>query len=299
MLTTIPMFPDLERPVLALPTDATVVVSISGGKDSIATLLIALERFGPGNVIAHHQVVLEDWPHTIEYCSEVCSRLDVPFYASHARYSGYECSACQYHYLSAVTSQHAPHCPKCQSKEHIFLRMVESVLDLVEWRSMWPSLAVRFCTSYFKRDNFNQWARANRELLGAHPVVALGERWAESRGRAKLPELRTRSGLEWMLEWRPVLSYRRIDVFQKMRAYGIEPHYCYHLQGMSERDMYEVNAEGGPRLSCVMCFLKSEEQMKTSYQTPEGRAIIERGVQIEQAIGHTLKHGQSLQSMIS
>lgn len=192
------------------------------------------------------------------------------------------------------------YCRACGSHDATLLRTVESVLDLVEWRQAWPSLAVRFCTSYFKRDNFNAWARANAHLLGAAPVICLGERARESRGRAKLPVWRDRSGLKdgWMREWRPVLSWRRIEVFRKMRQHGIEPHYCYEAQGMTLHDMYEVDQEGGPRLSCVMCFLKSPEQLRASYYVAEGRAVIERGISVEQATGHTIKHGQSLESMV-
>jgi 3'-phosphoadenosine 5'-phosphosulfate sulfotransferase (PAPS reductase)/FAD synthetase len=164
---------------------------------------------------------------------------------------------------------------------------------------MWPSLEVRFCTSYFKRDNFNRWARANRALLGPHPVIALGERARESRGRAKLPVMRPRSGLSWMLEWRPVLTWRRIDVFRKLRSYGIEPHYCYKAQGMSEEDMYERNVEGGPRMSCVMCFLKSPSELRASYQVEEARPIIERGLAIEHEIGHILTKDHSLAQMVT
>jgi tRNA(Ile)-lysidine synthase TilS/MesJ len=42
-----------------VPSEPTrVVVSLSGGKDSVASLLLALEIFGPELVVAHHQVGL-------------------------------------------------------------------------------------------------------------------------------------------------------------------------------------------------------------------------------------------------
>ncbi|GHO88045.1 phosphoadenosine phosphosulfate reductase family protein [Dictyobacter formicarum] len=290
------LFPELEPAKSILPADATVVVSISGGKDSIATLLMAIETFNRQQVMAHHQIILEDWPGTVEYCHEVCEALQIPLYATQAIYQGYECLQCHNHYL---TSAPEPHCRKCSCRDARFLTQVSSVLDLVKWREKWPSLDVRFCTSYFKRDNFNRWARAHRDLLGPHPLLALGERWKESKGRARLPVLRNRPGLEWIQEWRPVLSFRRIDVFRKMRDYQIKPHYCYKAQGMSEQDMYDQDVEGGPRMSCVMCFLKSEDQMRTSYQSEAGRPIIERGIEIERTIGHTIQHGRSLEDMLS
>jgi 3'-phosphoadenosine 5'-phosphosulfate sulfotransferase (PAPS reductase)/FAD synthetase len=292
---TLPLFPELEEPQLALPVDSTVVVSVSGGKDSIASLLVALETVGPEHVLAHHQIILEDWPGTVDYCQEVCDRLHVSLSMTQAIYTGYECCQCGYRYLTSCAQTV---CRKCSCREARLLMQVASVLDLVRWRKRWPSLEVRFCTSYFKRDNFNRWARANRALLGAHPIIALGERWRESRGRAKLPVLRPRSGLEWMLEWRPVLALRRIEVFRKMRAYGIEPHYCYKAQGMTEEEMYERDVEGGPRMSCVMCFLKSADQLRASAQAESARPIFERSIALEREIGHTLKRDESLEQMI-
>src|SRR5437868_154754 len=32
------------------------------------------------------------------------------------------------------------------------------------------------------------------------------------------------------MEWHPILHYRRVDSFRKLREYGIEPHYCYRVQ---------------------------------------------------------------------
>jgi 3'-phosphoadenosine 5'-phosphosulfate sulfotransferase (PAPS reductase)/FAD synthetase len=293
--TTMTMFPELDIKRPPAPAGTKIIVSLSGGKDSAACLLDTLENYDIAQVIAHHQIILEDWPETIEYNQQLCKQLGVPYYQAQASYHGYACCRCQYHYL---TSRNVQICPKCQGREGRFLRMVKSVLDLVEWREMWPSLSVRFCTSYFKRDNFNMWARENKGLLGKSPVVVLGERWRESRGRAKLPYIRQRSNLEYMTEWRPILDYRRIDVFRKLQEHGIEPHYCYVAQGMTEHEMYEVDEEGGPRMSCVMCFLKSPEQMKASYQTEQGRDIIERGLEIERRTGHTIQNDRSLESMV-
>ena len=110
--------------------------------------------------------------------------------------------------------------------------MVEGVHDIIAWRGKWVSKQVRACTRYFKVEVFNSWARSNKALLGACPLLVLGERWLESDDRARIPELRYRADLEagWMLEWHPILGFRRIDSFRKLREYAIEPHYCYRVQ---------------------------------------------------------------------
>ncbi len=301
----LPLFPEFASesgPVLPLPSappepprGSKVVVSYSTGKDSLACLLLAIEIYGARHVLAHHQRVLEDWPGTVEYGQAVCERLGVPLHISQGRYYGYACAQCGNRYLTSVERQW---CRACGCREGAFVGMVEGVLDLVEWRKKWPSLDVRFCTSYFKRDVFNAWARRHTDLLGASPVLILGERWSESRGRARLPYLRQRSQLTHITEYRPILHYRRIEVFRKAETYGIEQHYCYQAQGLTREAMLTEDVEGGPRMSCVMCFLKTGEQMRASYETVQGRPVIERGVRIEQQIGHRITADRALADMI-
>ena len=208
-------------------------------------------------------------------------------------------------------------------------------------RRMWPSHGVRFCTSYFKRDVFNTWARANTDLLGDSPVMVMGERALESASRAKLPYVSYRSHLKqgWMLEYHPILDARRIDSFRALKEHGIDPHYCYKAQWrelllnqqrrweredvhphtsyagqwdglkykkleeealdlMIEKLMYEVDEEGGPRCSCVGCFYIQAEGIRASYATPQGKPLIDRGIQIEQATGHTVHHNESFHDML-
>ncbi|GHO78402.1 hypothetical protein KSD_61730 [Ktedonobacter sp. SOSP1-85] len=129
------MSPSLLDEYLAGQRQLTrVVVSVSGGKDSIAMLLQVLEIVPHDLVIAHHQIVLEDWPGTVGYCETVCRRLGVPLYCTQASYSGYECLECHHRYLISCATLSIPWCRACGSRQAKYLRQVESVLDLVEWR---------------------------------------------------------------------------------------------------------------------------------------------------------------------
>ncbi len=230
-LQPLPMF---DAPALALPEHPScVIVSTSFGKDSIASLLETLETFGPGPVIAHHQVIPQDWPLSLEYGQGVCDYLGVPLCTAQGRYYGYRCLDCGHRFLSAHPEKAMCRPPQgCGSRNKEFVRMVESIHDLIEWRERWVSPAVRACTRYFKAEVFDSWCRDHKAMLGPNPVVVLGERWLESDDRARLPELRYRKSLQagWMLEWHPILRYRRIDAFRKLREYDIEPHYCYRVQ---------------------------------------------------------------------
>ena len=55
-----------------------ILISLSGGKDSTAMLLYLVEHYGPERLIAHYQVLPEDWLETLPYVQDVCARLGVP-----------------------------------------------------------------------------------------------------------------------------------------------------------------------------------------------------------------------------
>src|SRR5438132_719062 len=96
------MLPILDTPVssLELPSHPSrVIVSLSGGKDSVAALLLTLEIFDPERVVAHHQVVPEDFVGTIEYCRSVCQFLGVPLFFSQGVYNSFLCLGCGHKHL--------------------------------------------------------------------------------------------------------------------------------------------------------------------------------------------------------
>jgi 3'-phosphoadenosine 5'-phosphosulfate sulfotransferase (PAPS reductase)/FAD synthetase len=324
-----------------LPRDPSlVVVSVSGGKDSIAALLKALEVFGSGRVVAHHQVILEDWIGTPDYCQSVCDMLGVPLYQSQGRYNAFLCLHCGHRHLSIFFEE--AYCHRCGSREKQFLEVIDSIHSLIRFRRKWVDARVRACTGHFKIEVWNQWARTHERLLGPRPILVLGERHQESRGRAALPTLRYRDlRKNWVLEWRPILSYRRIDAYRALRNAGIVPHYCYRVQwrGMLRREhlrwrqkgipphtsypgqwdgldrrntldnaildpmiemlMYEVDEPfAGPRCSCRDCFFKSPEELLATYDTEQGRQLIDEGIAIEREINFTMKPHLSLAEMV-
>jgi len=67
---------------------------------------------------------------------------------------------------------------------------------------------------------------------------------------------------------------------------------------MTAEDLYEVDREGGPRMSCVMCFYKPAHELQASTQVEVAQPILARAVMVERTICHTLKAGQSLESML-
>jgi hypothetical protein len=218
---------------------SAIVVSLSGGKDSTELLrrivmeYLAALGWNDVPVMCHHQVVEEDWSGTLEYCQQICEHFRVPLYLSRAHYHGYACknSTCDFQTLTVREREPEParerkregevvncKCDKCAQPTLEKIAEVTNLRELMRWRKAYPSSKVRFCTSYLKRDVFNLWVRQNRHLLGATPIVAMGERWAESPGRKKLPVVRLRESVSTkdfqMYEWRPILHLSRQQVFR-------------------------------------------------------------------------------------
>ena len=52
-------------------------------------------------------------------------------------------------------------------------------------------------------------------------------------------------------------------------------------------------------MSCVMCFYKPAHELQASAWVEVAQPIFARAVTVERTIGHTLKAGQSLESMIT
>jgi 3'-phosphoadenosine 5'-phosphosulfate sulfotransferase (PAPS reductase)/FAD synthetase len=239
-----PLFEDLPAPTLPRHP-SRVVVSISGGKDSIAGLLKALEIFGSDLLVAHHQIILEDWIGTPEYCQSMCNYLGVPLYFAQGKYNGFLCLNCGHRHLSLFFDE--AYCHKCGSYEKEFLGVIDSIHSFIRFRGKWMDSRVRACTGHYKTEVWNMWARENEAFLGPNPILVMGERHQESPGRAKLPELRYRDlRKNWVLEYRPILDYRRIDSFRALRQYDIVPHYCYKLQwqGLLRRQHRRWREEG-------------------------------------------------------
>ena len=108
-------------------------------------LLHLVEQYGAENLVAHYQVLPEDWPETLPYVREVCDRLGVRLVAQQVLYEP----------VGDGTRV-----------RRLAIRDIHTEADIVPWgtsviagitdlalRRRWPpSPGCRFCTSYFKRD---------------------------------------------------------------------------------------------------------------------------------------------------
>lgn len=239
----------LARP-LALPREcrdmirrgALVAINTSGGKDS-QCMTILLSRIVPRDqlIVVHAPLRDVDWPGT-----EAHIRATLP---------------------PGVPLILAP------------VASGRSLLDAIESRRQFPSPAMRWCTSDYKRGPIE---RELRRYLKANPrfhgmlINAMGMRAAESPARArKSPWKRntrnSRAGRTWF-DWLPIFDYAESDVFDAIHDAGQSPHPAYAM-GMS-------------RLSCVFCIMASRSDLRTAARLRP--TLYRTYAELERRIGHTL-----------
>ncbi|PAJ87952.1 phosphoadenosine phosphosulfate reductase domain-containing protein [Burkholderia ubonensis] len=225
------------------------VVSLSGGKDSTATLLVALELHGRDNV----RVVMSDTGNedeqTVEYALEYLPRalgvnVDVvradftdefaTKRANLARIAAGEPESAVYgkrEFMYAWT-------PEAARRALDLLHPTGNpFLDLCMVRGGFPSRKRQFCTEYLKRNPLTEYQ------LGLIDDGYFVESWQgvradESEARRWLPSYEARGG--HYAVYRPILRWTVGDVFEAHVVAGIRPNPLYQ-QGMS-------------RVGCMPCI---------------------------------------------
>lgn len=228
-----------------------IVVNTSGGKDSMATLLMVAEMAREACVLervvaVHADLGRVEWPGVRELAQEQAEALGVRFEA--------------------------------------ISRAKGDLLAQVEARGRWPDSSNRYCTSDQKRDQVAKvltWLAAERaEFPGkveGRPVRVLncmGFRAEESAARAKRKVMtrdeRTSSGRKEVWTWLPIHDWTLARVWEAIKASGLRWHRAYDL--------------GMPRLSCVFCIFAPKEALVISGH--ENRALLDEYVALEARIGH-------------
>ncbi|CAM4042612.1 phosphoadenosine phosphosulfate reductase family protein [Paenibacillus alkaliterrae] len=243
------VLPVLPSEMLPLHEYDEVHVNVSGGADSVATVLVALHGYhipkekikmvhmrvdGDPNDKSKRQ--LFDWPQTDEYLQYLSKTLDIPMIVIWGHMS-----------------------------------LEERIRD----RGMFPDSQCRFCTSYQKRDVYAKWVR---QFDDCKILLLTGERSEESTERAakKVFQLHSTHAVgrkNRIVHWlKPIKDMLKSQVRQLAADYGIELHPCY---------------EWVSRCSCKFCiFNTSSELQQTSRLFPEDWEYLK---QMEHDIGHTMK----------
>ncbi len=208
-------------PIRLLREGASLVLSVSGGKDSDAMCHHLLERrqaegWSGDVAMVHADLGRAEWHNTTDYVHNLARRKAVPL--------------------------HIVHWINGDLIDRIWQRYYSDPS-----RPCWPSSKVRYCTSDLKRAPISRWIR-NTYSTGK-VVCAMGLRAEESHTRAKRQTFAVRDDCaaptkgRFVFDWLPIHDWTDTDVWNGIRRHG----YIHH-------DAYKL---GNHRLSCALCVLAS------------------------------------------
>ncbi len=210
------------------------VVSVSGGKDSTAVYLLAIESGRP------FRAVFADTGNEHELTYEYIARL-------HERTGGPKVETVRADF-TADLARHKAYLLREWPKQGISPEIVAEAaalheptgnpyLDLCISKSRFPSRMAQFCTGELKELPINQQVVA--PMLRESPVLQwLGIRADESRNRAKNPRFNHHESGSMI--WRPIFRWTVEDVWTQHRKHGLRPNPLY--------------AMGMNRVGCMPCI---------------------------------------------
>jgi len=261
----------MKRPIVTAN-----VISMSGGKDSTATALLALERR-----VDNARFVFADTghehPETLAYLDYLRDTLSI------------DIEVVRYDFSEKIAKKRARILdPDSDWPDHLRERALEvlhpsgnPMLDLCLWKGRFPSTMARFCTQWLKSTPIDE--QITQPILASKDFSRLvswqGVRADESPARAKLEpwamemgDAETGEGL-WV--YRPILEWSADDVFAMHRRHGIKWNPLYE-QGMG-------------RVGCMPCInARKGEIREIARRFPEE---MERIAEWERIVSDAAKRG--------
>ncbi|MGW8526993.1 phosphoadenosine phosphosulfate reductase domain-containing protein [Nocardiopsis sp. NPDC055824] len=242
-----------------------ILANLSGGKDSIAALVLTMREARRVGVVdrviaVHADLGKSEWPNTHELVQEHAAHYGIPLETV------------------AATDEEG---------------VVQTVLDTARQRGSWPSAKVRLCTSRHKRDPIRKLmtrvAAAEREAGHQGPVPILnvmGLRAQESTARRLKSPYRfdraASNSRRHVDEWLPVHHLLTDEVFALANEEGLRQHEAYAL--------------GMDRLSCCFCILGSRKGLIIAARANKELAAEYAAVEAE--IGHRFRQDLSMAQVI-
>lgn len=266
-----------------LNSSAPVLVGFSGGKDSIAMVLMLIKAGVPKHrIILHHHDVdgdaedLFDWKCTKSYCKAFAKALGLKLLFSYRKggivreiYRNNEAREDVYY----------------QREEDGEFYCIPSDKKRLNTRLKFPAVAAdlmtRWCSATVKIEVFRSAAGNNPDYKVPEIFILTGERREESTNRAKYKEIEvhqlTRKS-RIATTWRPVIDWTEQQVWDIMREFGIVPHPCYFL--------------GWSRCSCQTCIFNSPAIWASVNKISPHKT--HRIYEMEQELDFNLYHKQSI-----
>lgn len=230
-------------------------VSVSGGKDSTATLLVAIAQEAE-NLSAVFADTGNEHEATYDYVRYLEQKTGVPITWVKADFSS-QIERKREYVQTKWREQGVPE-STIESALSVLHPTENPFLDLCIWKGRFPSSQSRFCTEELKVIPIQEqvyWPilRAPGNTIESWQ----GIRWDESAARSNAVE---REGIEpdaqRVFAYRPILSWTAEDVFAMHKRHGIKPNPLYS-QGMG-------------RVGCMPCInCRKDELAEISKRFPE------------------------------
>jgi 3'-phosphoadenosine 5'-phosphosulfate sulfotransferase (PAPS reductase)/FAD synthetase len=304
---------------LALSQGAALAISLSGGKDSQALLMLLAPWFRQrgygGQLFAiHADLGRAEWEQTPAFVQQLADNAGVPLVV--VRRAKGDLVARIGERMQATAGTTAPGWPDAKNRyctSHLKSGPIDQALR--NPAPYWPSSAQRFCTSDLKRGPIDTQLRQFEVIISAEGVRA-----DESPARAKKAEAELRQaitakslrelspeaalaqrkpGQRVALNWRPLLHFTTAQVWQACGTseVNLKARQRLHSIGASTSALagwvgHPAYVLGNQRLSCALCVLGSKNDLLNgANHNPTTYGLY---LELEVLGGSTFKHNQSL-----
>lgn len=236
------------------------VVSVSGGKDSTALYLRAIERGLPFTAVFADTGNEHEW--TYDYVRSLPDRTGGPP-IRWVKADFTEKLARKREYVASVWSREGVPMAKVDLALSLLHPTGNPFLDLCLWKTRFPSSKTRFCTDELKL--VPMFADVQRPILecGETLISWQGVRAQESLARSGLPMLQKINPVPYSLP----ASVRRLGEGWKAYAYRplinwkIEDVFAYHdRHGVARNPLYD---NGMGRVGCMPCIMCKKDEMRS------------------------------------
>ncbi len=239
------------RTLLPLKEYDAIIVSFSGGKDSMACGLHLMEEgVDPNKIEWWHQCVdgrgasvLMDWPVTSAYCKAVADFMGIKL-RYQWKVGGFE---------GEMTRKDSLTQPTRFELRDGTIAQAGGTRGKMTTREVFPQvsadLKVRWCSPYVKIDPAAIALNNDPHFANKQVLYVTGERRQESSARAKYAQVeahRCDSKTRRVDAWRPVIDWTEEQVWQIIERHKIVPHCAYFL--------------GWSRVSCLNCIFGGPDQ---------------------------------------
>lgn len=239
--------------------DITHLVSVSGGKDSTATLLLALKQF-PNSAHAVFADTGNEHDATYEYLAYLEQALGLEIHRLKQDFSAWWWRRRDY-----VRDKWPEKGVPGESVARALAILEQGptgnpYLDLCMLKGRFPSRMAQFCTQYLKTEPLTEFALSIVELIGDDVWSWQGVRRDESARRSKAQGFEEIG--EGLFAFRPIAGWTAQETVDFVRSCGVQLNPLY--------------AQGMARVGCMPCINASKDELaEIARRFPEHIARIE------------------------